>query len=422
MLFDVFTRTDSSVGSFCESQFNFYNRHAGQYWAQARDLLEDWVSRVPVPNQKGILGRLQRGKDDQFLAAFWEVYLSETLTKAGYEVEWSPVNSNEKRRPDFLVDGPEGRFWLEATSTSMSKDGGRNSRKYRFIDDINECIDSPNFFLSLDFKKIGDQTPSLKKLIPDLRTWLSGLNPDTDCGPFFDVDEYEWVTPELAEEFPDLRKHLVIPPDYRIWKDRGWHVVFNAIPRSLETRGLLGRRVVGMMGAETLWGTGAKSLVNALKLKRLKRYPCAHDLPYIVAIRSIDNRISDPYECELEAFYGSQKIVYMQDGRYLGEDAYLIRPPSGFWLNSKGWNHQEVSGVLLGSLNSAGPQPFNVTSNTPVLWHHNQPFYEAPFVSIWDHVKWNNREICVQEANTQMHDVLGLPKDWPLGDPYPQVS
>jgi hypothetical protein len=83
--------------------------------AAPRAVLEDWFSRWPTDSRPDLRARLRAKDDGQFLGAFWELYLHELHLRLGFECERDPELPDSPRRPDFLVHGAGGSFYLEAT-------------------------------------------------------------------------------------------------------------------------------------------------------------------------------------------------------------------------------------------------------------------------------------------------------------------
>lgn len=101
-----------------ESAFSFFNRCGAPAITAVRVLLEDSVARYPSagpdPTARAELISRFRSKDDtEFRSAFWELYLHESLTRAGYELAPHPETENG-RRPDFLATKGSDRLYVEA--------------------------------------------------------------------------------------------------------------------------------------------------------------------------------------------------------------------------------------------------------------------------------------------------------------------
>ena len=84
-------RSDPSPASHAESSAAFLNRVAGSCWDQVRHLVDEWVAHIPVDSRVDIIARLKSAQDRQSTAAFWELYLHETFTRAGFDVELHPA-------------------------------------------------------------------------------------------------------------------------------------------------------------------------------------------------------------------------------------------------------------------------------------------------------------------------------------------
>ena len=81
-----------------------------------RDVLESWFARYPVAHRSHLRGQLFSTRESEQCSAWWELYLHETFLRAGYCVDVS------SRTPDFTIDGPGGRFHVEATARFADPD------------------------------------------------------------------------------------------------------------------------------------------------------------------------------------------------------------------------------------------------------------------------------------------------------------
>src|SRR5687767_13028922 len=99
-LFDQKTRTDATPSRHQESTFAFLNRIAGEYWEQPRFLMQDWLDCIPSDAEYNDLRQRFRSRDDeQFRSAYLELYLHQSLLRAGYQVTIHPEVPGATRRP-----------------------------------------------------------------------------------------------------------------------------------------------------------------------------------------------------------------------------------------------------------------------------------------------------------------------------------
>ena len=75
MIFSARGRTDFDYAKYSEPIFSYLNRSAQPLANKVRNLIEYWFSHYPKHEQADLLGKLQSNDDQQFLSAFFELYL-----------------------------------------------------------------------------------------------------------------------------------------------------------------------------------------------------------------------------------------------------------------------------------------------------------------------------------------------------------
>lgn len=120
-LFAEIDRDYTGPALYTESMFDFFNRSARSECKRIRKLLEQWFEDFPSEIQDKLWAHFQTKDDRQHLAAFFELYLHELLSKSGFSVKIHPIVSNRVTHPDFKVlkDG-KPLFYLEATLAALS--------------------------------------------------------------------------------------------------------------------------------------------------------------------------------------------------------------------------------------------------------------------------------------------------------------
>lgn len=138
----------------------FMNRIAGDYWDHPRLLMQQWMDRINCDvSYNDLLQRLRSGDDEQFRSAYLELYLHESLLRAGYEIVIHPEVPGTTRQPDFLAIRGDDRLHVEAIapgSTAVAKAAA--SRRAVLFDTVNRLQD-PNFILWLDHLVDGPRPP-----------------------------------------------------------------------------------------------------------------------------------------------------------------------------------------------------------------------------------------------------------------------
>jgi hypothetical protein len=213
-LFDDFERTDERPKLHGESDFEFLNRSARPPFARVRRELEEWFAAYPAPEQANLAGRFRDRRREQHLPAWWELYLSRLFTRLGWKVDVHPTLPTSSARVDFFVRHERGFFVEAVTAFSGIFDEDRNAAREAQVLDAIDKLRSQTFSISIDFDRVGTQTPPLRTIAADVETWLNQLNPDA-------------VASGVARGAP--YPSLVLEPE-------GWRIVIEAFPIAPEYR------------------------------------------------------------------------------------------------------------------------------------------------------------------------------------------
>lgn len=379
-------RTDAAPKRAAEPHAEFFDRIAGPFWDQVRDVINEWWSHLPDQAQPAMLSRLRdRNSDTNVFSALWELYLHEMLIGSGCTVEIEHKIGTRGKSPDFLVARDGEQFVVEAIWTAQHLgDTMPNALPPQLADAI-DGVPSPNFFLSYTLDRAGSATPPQKRLKTGLTRWLASLDPDQ-------------VIAEYVRKVP-LPRHT--------WQEAGWCLTFDAIPRSPGKRGDPTSRAIGIHPATSWLDDESDRVLEAVKKKGGKYGDLA--LPFIVAV---GHAAFFPEDEDTEtALYGTS-VEYAH-----GSTPAFGRMPDGYWTATYDHTHSRVSGVLIVD----NPAPWTWTKNTPVLWESPDPSsLRAPVLPAWATAGLVEAQVEHRTAACPTHTALGLPKHWPVGDAFPR--
>lgn len=389
-LFDEQDRNDPTPARHQESTFEFLNRIAGDYWDQPRSLMQAWLNHVTADTDYNDLRQRLRSRDDeQFRSAYLELYLHESLIRAGYTVTIHPKLPGTSSRPDFLAERDRERIYVEAIapgSTPAAKAAAQ--RRAVLLDTVNQ-LDDPNFILWLDELTEGQQPPPAARMRADLGRWLAGLDPDDH----WDLDD---------------------APTYT-WQHEGWSVRFKPIPIKPEARGRGGdhHRAIGVYAhTEVGWIDDAPAVRKALTGKHHQYGQL--DAPFVIAVGTyIFDR--DRWHTT-NALYGAAAIE-LGEARDEGTVTRQIRRPDGYFGTPPTWQNRNVSGVLV--VNQL--MPYYVQRAEVTLWRHPNPMRtlpERPGLPGNTLILTGDRLSEIPPERTA-DELFGLPEHWPDGDPWP---
>lgn len=388
-LFSDFKRTDATPAPHQESSFEFLNRIAGDYWEHPRALMQEWLDRIPSEQEYNDLRQRFRSRDDeQFRSAFLELYLHEVLVRAGYTVTIHPEAQGTSRRPDFLAERDDHRFFIEAIAPGSTPAKKAAAQRQAVLFDTVDQLADPNFVLWLDELEEGPSPPASARLRDDLRRWLAGLDPDA---------------PWQADAAPTRR-----------WERDGWAATFTAFPKKPEARGAkLGDRAIGVYAH-----TAADFIDDAPAIKKAlagkhQRYG-ELEAPFMIAVGTyIVDR--DRWHSS-NAMYGhaAMQIGHAPDGSMVTRE---LRMPDGYFGTPPEWSNRNVSGVLL--VNQL--MPYYVQRAETTLWRHPNPTHELPEALglPGDTLSYADHKLVEDSAPTRPAAFFGLPEPWPPGEAWP---
>ncbi|MDI5969930.1 hypothetical protein POF50_011375 [Streptomyces sp. SL13] len=379
-------RTDASPQKAAERDAEFYDRIAGPYWDQVRDVINEWWSHLPGEAQPGLCSRLlDRNSDPNVRSALWELYLHEMLLGSGCTVEIEHRIGTRGKNPDFLVTRDGEQFVMEAIWTPQRLGDVMSSTLPPQLTDAINAVPSPNFFISYEVARTGVGAPSQKRLTAGLTRWLASLDPNQVHAGY-----------ERGMPMPE-----------HVWEEGGWCLAFMAFPRSPGTRGDSASRTIGFHPPVFRFGDESGRILNAVKKKGGKYGDLG--LPFIVAV---GNAAAFPDGEDTEsALYGSWPPPISAGALAFG------RMTDGYWTGTYARAHSRVSGVLTVD----NPAPWTWSKNTPVLWQSPHPSsLAAPILPSWATMQLIDGRAASGPADRPVHTALGLPQDWPFGEAFPQ--
>jgi hypothetical protein len=211
MIFQILKRKDLRPSYDNESYYDYLNVSARQEALKVRALIEGWFEQYDDGSKNDMQKRLQSSDDNEFLSAFYELFLFNLFIKLGYSVTVHPEVSNAKK-PDFLIESDQGyAFYLEATLGNESKKNkAENYLINKLTDQLNET-GHPNLSLFLFSEGAPSKTPRYSIIVKKIIQWLDQL----------DVQKLEFLIDQ------NLQGGI---PKYQYNKD-GWNIEFWAVPK-----------------------------------------------------------------------------------------------------------------------------------------------------------------------------------------------
>jgi len=348
-LFDEIDREYLGPSKYSESHWQFLNRSARPIFQYIREVLEGWFHDYKTSSDKRhhLWTEFRSNRDAEHLSAFFELYLYHLFKKQGFEIEVEP--EWEQGRPDFLLTSSEGkRILLEATGIYPERwFGSANKLEQMVIDDLNEHLTSPDFFLHIKIAQAPDNTPPYAQIRRYLQEQLGQLDYD------------QVVQDALGREGMGLKRFPSIS-----WVHDTWTIEFIAIPKKNEARGKAGVRPIGSMFYDFSWVDSTSALKACINNKY--RHYGELNIPYILAMNVVD--IFADEEALLDALFGQE--VWNLD--FETDTTSISRQPNGAWFGPGGPQKKRVSCICA----FWRLRPENMYLVNPVIWHH--PFANNP--------------------------------------------
>jgi hypothetical protein len=254
-------------------------------------------------------------------------------------------------------------------------------------------LHSPDFFIGMNVQGAPEAPVPAKQIRAFLKTEMDKLDADA-----------------IAERWRTGTTSAV--PHWH-YEYAGWDIDFYPIPKSPELRGKQGVRPIGMRSFEGKF-VDSSGPIKAAITKKGGRYGDL-DLPYVVAVNTLDESIVDQIDV-MNALFGEEQyvITFGPDGP---DEHQVSRAPNGVWTSRSGPRYTRISAVLLG----VRILPFTVASAN--LWLIHNPWAQRPYSSVLTclpqgvpqsgHMEWRPGE--------SLAAILELPEGWPA-DPTAHQS
>jgi hypothetical protein len=355
-----------------------------------KSYIEQWINiynnnkSATKEKKKDLLNRLKSKKRDQFIAAFFELYIFMLFTNLGFDVEIEPV-LDDNSKPDFLVTNIETKdqIYIEVTSISEGEINSKRETSINCIKDkINKQIASDKYTISLYWYGICVENDINKMVVNEIKNWIAK---PTSC---YEKQFDNWYLKLEAKE--------VTKPCKRIIAMRMNEKVQCLSQKSKLT---LDNPVEYSMNASELI---KKGLTGKTKYDDLKQ-------SYIIAINTLGH-FFDTINLE-EALFGTECIVHEESLN--GFEERFCRQKDGFFSTKKSdnvsailcfFNLKPFSLVDLSETSSSKKKNPKIYINSSAIYPINSKFIAK--------LKNHNSNSSDLDLN-KLYDVIGINKeDW----------
>ena len=175
-LYDQIVRAERRARRQNESSFDYMNGSARPGICAIRELLEQWFEHLQDDAKADIRARFRSRDDVQHQSAWFELFWHELMRRGGYDLEIHPTVANVTTNPDFLAQrNGVSRFYLEATLAMRPGDPAADRRLAQLHDTLDR-MDSPDYFLTFEYRGSPEDNIRGRALRERLGRWLQQLD------------------------------------------------------------------------------------------------------------------------------------------------------------------------------------------------------------------------------------------------------
>lgn len=352
-----------------ESTYDFLTRVCNSSYLpdieNARARLELWFSRLPQKEMDRMRQEMSRGREVQFDACFFELFLHKLLHSSGCNPEFHPSLADRERTPDFAARCASGsEFLLEATVVTDKPDDERSEETLQgqILDRLNS-LSSPRMSFNISELVVkSSQMPSLRKMSQFVMRKIAAASDDAAS-----LQDEVW-------KYEDARVKLRIRP----------------IPLSKKTW----NSNVGIGPTKTRWGSPETAIAEKLSDKAT-RYGKI-EAPFVIAVNVVSGWTNN-LACVTRTLLGIPEKTLLQTEGISAIQEHL--DSESFWYKNGVPQHRTVSAVLATRM-----FPWSVLRAPLMLYHNPHARYQLPDDAL--PVAQISRTL-VMEAGANLQEILG---------------
>src|SRR3954454_24167548 len=164
VLFDDRIRTDFEYSSEDEGRYRFLDRVDDPFFAQVREVLNDWASRYPSDALPALRARLLGTDPIDAQAAGWELMVHELFARDGWRAQVEEATEGGTR-PDFRMTRDDDIIIVEARLvTGMSRADHLKARRRNAMSAALNDVRAERFSLRVSVLEDGPHGPPRKAI------------------------------------------------------------------------------------------------------------------------------------------------------------------------------------------------------------------------------------------------------------------
>ena len=382
LLFPMIVRRSNRPASRVEGHYAYLSSSARWEARRVRWRMQRWFRNYPRKDAKESFARLTSNDDNDFVPAFFELYLHQLFCSLGCNVIVHPSVEGSTRRPDFLIRDKGGNeVYVEAITPTEMSASEVNSRQLvsNLLDGIDRA-DFPEWFLSVSITESGQQQPATRRIRLQLENWLSSVDPL--------ATKRELVT----------AGHESLPSS--TLSDGDWEIQVTAVPRNKPGTGrTIGSEFFGVRDSQV-----SSTLCRAIR-RKASRYGQL-DRPYIVAVNLMTVLDIDHHDVA-DGLFGSEVVTINRARPTKAEK--IERQGGGALLSAGGPVNTRVSGVFV----VRDLSPWTVAQRDAAIFEN--PYASRPLRKGFPQVThWRRDDNELRRIESPpVRECMGVPEGWP---------
>ena len=360
-LFDSFIRTRTTRSDHRESTYKFLNESAWPSAEYFRNVICEWYKFFP--KDYSFFQQFTSLNDNQHYSAFFELYMFTMCRKLGYEVDYhQPIGT---RKIDLTLK--KGNLVIQSDCVLSGEPNVNHSilSMEKEITDIIEQIESPLFWISIDFVTTSSKMPRVSRIRKMVENEVAKLEKGDSDTNRISYSEDEW---EISFRFRHKSP---------------------AVQRTLGS-------VSTSQGGGFIDGKSMEVLRKTLNAKRGSTYGV--ETPYVIAVNSMNWSLN--FELIKGVLFGNMPIDGYQSNLFVKNPFFYMNEPQ----------NTTVSGIII----THGLCSFNMSSVKIELWEN--PWAKYPITNELIELPRNvpiinnsgTVEKIIRRPGKKVNDILGI--------------
>jgi hypothetical protein len=368
-----------------ESIWVFLDRSSRTESKRTKALVRQWLAEYPCSHVREMRRRLQSSSDNQFLAAFFELYLHRLLILLGLAVRIPTSPGPAQKTEDFaILRGETEILRLEARFVGREEAHAKQDRFCAQLRRALNQIDCPSFGFGFALSGEFQFPPRYGRVAKAFGRWLHNN------------------TPSMLQLIHEGARLSELPRFVR--REAGARIEGEAI--------VLKYAQTASPKPIALWSPGARDMATHQKLRRALKAKASRygrpRRPYVIAVAV--EECCDDLEVTA-ALFGDEVFGIPFDEAGTGGQPCGHRKQNGFWIGPHGVQNRRVSAIL--AVSELFPM---VGRARPTIYHNPWADHPLPTALLPIEQVAFDRTSCTMQRKPgiPVGQIMGLEETWPL--------